>query len=56
MHTRLPAATVGHTGGMTADPTFADLGEDALVARILGRIPAAPAVIVGPGDDAAVTE
>lgn len=56
MPTRLPAATGGHTGGMTADPTFADLGEDALVARILGRIPAAPAVIVGPGDDAAVTE
>ena len=56
MPTRLPAATGGHTGGMTADPTFADLGEDALVARILARIPAAPAVLVGPGDDAAVTE
>src|SRR5699024_11279677 len=34
---------------------FADLGEDRIVARILARIPAADHVLIGPGDDAAVS-
>lgn len=41
---------------MSAEPTFADLGEDRIVARILARIPAAEDVLIGPGDDAAVSE
>lgn len=41
---------------MTSAPTFAQLGEDALIARILARIPRDGTVVVGPGDDAAVTE
>lgn len=36
-------------------PTFADLGEDRIVARILARIPVADHVLIGPGDDAAVS-
>lgn len=40
---------------MTSDPTFADLGEDRIVGRILARIPAAEHVLIGPGDDAAVS-
>jgi thiamine-monophosphate kinase len=37
--------------------TVSELGERALIARILGRLPRPPAsVIVGPGDDAAVIE
>jgi thiamine-monophosphate kinase len=37
--------------------TVSDLGERALIARILGRLPRPPAnLIVGPGDDAAVIE
>jgi thiamine-monophosphate kinase len=39
---------------MTSAPTFAQLGEDALIARILARIPRDATVVVGPGDDAAV--
>ncbi|GAA4513197.1 thiamine-phosphate kinase [Brevibacterium yomogidense] len=38
-----------------SEPTFADLGEDRIVARILARIPAADHVLIGPGDDAAVS-
>jgi thiamine-monophosphate kinase len=34
--------------------TLADLGEDGLLARIFPMLPAAPAALVGPGDDAAV--
>lgn len=41
---------------MSTEPTFADLGEDRIVARILARIPAAEQVLIGPGDDAAVSE
>ena len=41
---------------MTSAPTFAQLGEDALIARILARIPQDGTVVVGPGDDAAVTD
>jgi thiamine-monophosphate kinase len=37
--------------------TVSELGERALIARILGRIPRPPAsVVVGPGDDAAIIE
>ncbi len=40
-----------------SDPTVAELGEAALIARIRHRVPAAPAwVPVGIGDDAAVVE
>lgn len=38
-----------------SEPTFADLGEDRLVGRILARIPVADHVLIGPGDDAAVS-
>ncbi|GMA88777.1 hypothetical protein GCM10025868_40270 [Angustibacter aerolatus] len=31
-----------------------DLGEDGLLARLLPRFPAAPATLLGPGDDTAV--
>ncbi len=41
---------------MSTEPTFADLGEDRIVSRILARIPAAEHVLIGPGDDAAVSE
>lgn len=41
---------------MRTDPTFAELGEDTLVARILARIPDAAHVEIGPGDDAAVSQ
>ncbi|WP_203566637.1 thiamine-phosphate kinase [Aestuariimicrobium ganziense] len=34
--------------------TFADVGEFALISRLVRDLPAAPAVSVGPGDDAAV--
>lgn len=34
--------------------TLAELGEAAVLARIFPRLPAAPAAILGPGDDAAV--
>ena len=35
--------------------TFAEIGEHALLARLIARLPrASPAVLVGPGDDAAV--
>src|SRR3989442_11829267 len=36
--------------------TVAELGERALIARITARLPLAPWVLVGPGDDAAVVE
>ena len=35
-------------------PTVAEIGEHALIARILARIASPPWVVVGPGDDAAV--
>ena len=41
---------------MSTEPTFADLGEDRIVSRILARIPTAEHVLIGPGDDAAVSE
>lgn len=41
---------------MSTEPTFADLGEDRIVSRILARIPTADRVLIGPGDDAAVSE
>ncbi|MEO3808573.1 thiamine-phosphate kinase [Sphaerisporangium sp. B11E5] len=34
--------------------TVADLGEFGIIARIVGRLPQSPAVLLGPGDDAAV--
>ncbi|MEV6981033.1 thiamine-phosphate kinase [Sphaerisporangium sp. NPDC051017] len=34
--------------------TVADLGEFGIIARIVGRLPQFPAVLLGPGDDAAV--
>ncbi|RCG32191.1 thiamine-phosphate kinase [Sphaerisporangium album] len=34
--------------------TVADLGEFGIIARIIGRLPQFPAVLLGPGDDAAV--
>jgi thiamine-monophosphate kinase len=40
----------------THTPTVAELGERALIARITARLPSAPWVLVGPGDDAAVVE
>ena len=36
--------------------TVAELGERALIARITARLPQAPWILVGPGDDAAVVE
>ena len=36
------------------NPTVADLGEHALIARITSRLPVPSFVVVGPGDDAAV--
>ena len=38
------------------DPSVADLGEEAVVTRLVARIPPAPEVIAGPGDDCAVVE
>jgi thiamine-monophosphate kinase len=37
-----------------SDPTLAGLGEHGLVAALRGRFPSTPAVLLGPGDDAAV--
>ncbi|MFC6082056.1 thiamine-phosphate kinase [Sphaerisporangium aureirubrum] len=34
--------------------TVADLGEFGIIARIVGRLPQSPTVLLGPGDDAAV--
>ncbi|WP_184612442.1 thiamine-phosphate kinase [Sphaerisporangium krabiense] len=34
--------------------TVADLGEFGIIARIVGRLPQTPAVLLGPGDDAAL--
>ena len=39
---------------MVTNPTIADLGEHALIARITSRLPVPAWVVVGPGDDAAV--
>ncbi len=39
---------------VTAGPTAADVGEDALVARVLSLLPSGAGVLLGPGDDAAV--
>lgn len=38
----------------TAHPTVGELGERATLARIIARLPAASATLLGPGDDAAV--
>lgn len=35
-------------------PTLRELGEDALVARLIAHLPSGPEVIAGPGDDCAV--
>jgi thiamine-monophosphate kinase len=40
--------------GAGAPATVGELGEDALVARLLGRLTSTPGVLLGPGDDAAV--
>lgn len=40
--------------GSTTGPTVADLGEFGLVASVVGRFPATPDVLLGPGDDAAL--
>lgn len=37
-----------------AGPTFADVGEDGVLRRILPLLPSGPATLLGPGDDAAV--
>lgn len=51
----LPAGPGGGSpDGPAAPDTVGDLGEDALVARLLARFPAGPGVLLGPGDDAAV--
>lgn len=44
------------SGRTRADPgsTVGDLGEFGLIAAVVGRFPATPAVLLGPGDDAAV--
>jgi len=39
-----------------ADPSVADLGEEAVVSRLVSMIPPARGVIAGPGDDCAVVE
>ncbi|GLY16146.1 thiamine-monophosphate kinase [Kineosporia sp. NBRC 101677] len=39
-----------------SDPTVGTLGEDPLVAGVIGRYPSAPWLTVGPGDDAAVLD
>lgn len=39
-----------------ADPSVADLGEEAVVSRLVAMIPPACGVIAGPGDDCAVVE
>lgn len=41
---------------MAPDPSIRQVGEDALVSRLLPLMPANSALIVGPGDDCAVTE
>lgn len=38
------------------DPSVADLGEEAVVSRLVARIPPGRGVIAGPGDDCAVVE
>lgn len=43
-------------GRPDADATVSDLGEHALIARIIARLAMPPWVVVGPGDDAAVLE
>jgi thiamine-monophosphate kinase len=40
--------------GATAEPTIGDQAEEASLARIFPRLPAAAEALVGPGDDAAV--
>lgn len=37
-----------------SEPTARDLGEFGLIAAVTARLPASPAVLLGPGDDAAV--
>lgn len=37
-----------------AGPTFADVGEDGVLRRIMPLLPSGPATLLGPGDDAAV--
>lgn len=39
---------------MDADATARDVGEFGLIARVIDRLSASPAVLLGPGDDAAV--
>ena len=39
---------------MDADATARDVGEFGLIAQVIGRLTGSPAVLVGPGDDAAV--
>src|SRR4051812_7875317 len=39
---------------MDADATARDVGEFGLIARVIDRLTSTPAVLVGPGDDAAV--
>lgn len=41
-------------GAATARPSVGELGERAALARIIARLPAASATLLGPGDDAAV--
>lgn len=41
-------------GSREAGPTFADVGEDGVLRRILPLLPSGPATLLGPGDDAAV--
>lgn len=41
-------------GAQEVGPTFADVGEDGVLARILPLLPAGATTLLGPGDDAAV--
>ncbi|MCG8599719.1 MAG: thiamine-phosphate kinase [Verrucomicrobiales bacterium] len=42
--------------GETSQQQIGDVGEEALVQRLVAKLPGSPSVIIGPGDDCAVVE